>query len=95
MITKQQYKKALENRKIDIVGIKCTRNGWTEFRVYRQTPHGHEEVRVETSPYWSKTKQAYWCTAWGTSRTLEIILSIGYELGLDFSEIRQRYNELN
>lgn len=95
MITKTQYKWALEARKIYIIGTKFTRNGWTEFKVYRLAHNQLEPVIVEKSPYWSKTAYAYKCTAWGTSRVLEIILSIGYTLGLEFNEIHQRYNELN
>lgn len=98
-MTKQQYKKALQERRIMIVGTKMTRNGWTEFDVYellkRPNKYGSRMERVEVDCAYSMENGGYKCVAWGTSRTLEIILSIGYKLGLDFNEIRQNYITLN
>lgn len=86
-MTKEEYKKALEERRIFVVGSKYTRNGWTEFRVYEIKDNKIETVWVH-SPYQNKKTGTYKCTAWGTSRVLEITLSIGYALGLKFDEMR-------
>ena len=92
-ITKTEYRQALEQSKIVIVGSKFTSNGWTEFQVYRIHKNELQPIEVPNAGY-HKNFNTYKCTAWGTSRELEIILAIGYELGLDFHEIKQRYISL-
>lgn len=95
-MTKNQYKKALEQRKIFVVGVQFTSNGWTGFKVYWNKKVAIMiPVIVEESPYWSATKGFYKCNAWGIDRTLEVILSIGYELGLEFNDIKQRHEFLS
>lgn len=92
-MTKLQYKKALEQGKIIIIGCKFTANGWTGFKVFRVNKNQIEPVIIKTA-YWSEKGGYYKCNAWGTDRRLEIILSIGYQLGLKFNEIRQNYKWL-
>lgn len=92
MITKDEYKKALEEKRILIHGCKYTRNGYTEFSVYEIKDNKLFDIDVPTASYHAKNCfNLYKCSAWGTSRTLEIILAIGYELGLRFDEIKQNY----
>lgn len=98
-VTKQEFKRALEDRKVLIVGTKYTTNGWTEFRVYiiEKSKAGltpFKQVLVEDAPYFNKKNWSYKCVAWGTDRRLEVILGIGYTLGLKFHEIRQTYEWL-
>lgn len=94
----QHYKEQLEKGNIFIVfivGTKYTKNGWTEFKVYElRHKKGiiyHFPINCGKSPYWNEKKFLYKCTAWGTDRRLEIILSIGYSAGLSFAEIKQNY----
>lgn len=91
-ITAKQYKKALEDRKVFIVGTKFTKSGWTQFRVYRIYNNQPQRIIVKDASYWNEKAHAYKCVAWGTDRRLEVILSIGYSLGLKFSDIRQNYH---
>lgn len=90
-ITKTQYKNALKTGRILIIGTKYTTNGWTSFRVFLIKDNNLIPIQVK-APYWNEKDWCYKCTAWGTDRRLEIILSIGYELGLKFHEIRQNYH---
>ena len=89
-ITKKIFKKALEEKRVYLTTKIRTSNGITGYNIYIYRENqmywlcGH-------SSYWSDSKECYHCTAWGTSRPLEIILSIGYELGLTFHEIRQNH----
>ena len=92
-LTKTIYKNALAKGKVYMSANNHTRNGITEYKLYVKTKDGLTQVRGH-SPYWSKRKQAYWVTCWGTSRPLEIILSVGYELGLEFHDIKQNWNFL-
>ena len=50
-----------------------------------------EPIVVTESAYYNDKDTNYKCVAWGTDRRLEIILSIGYALGLEFDEIKQNY----
>ena len=99
-ITKNQFKKALEKGNVYVVPSKYTRNGWTEYRIYRMAHNkviGKTDllpVIVSDSQY-HKEGNIYKCVAWGTNRVLEIILSIGEVLGLSFHEIAQNYQMLN
>lgn len=92
-LTKEVYKKALENGNVVMTAANHGRNGITQYNLYISTPDGLCSVRGHSS-YWSKAKQCYWVTCWGTSRPLEIILSVGYSLGLDFHEIKQNWRFL-
>ncbi len=94
MTLKKQYQKALEERRIVIVGVKYTKAGWTGFRVYEIHKNTLVPVIEEKASYWKDKKHFYECRAWGTDHRLEVILSIGYTLGLKFNEIRQNYQWL-
>ena len=96
MITKTKFKNALESGRVYLsTEIQNSRNGITGYNVYvRDAKTGVMSKITGHSPYWSEKKWCYHCVAWGTSRPLEIILSIGYELGLDFHDIKQRWNYL-
>lgn len=86
-ITAEEYKKALEERRVVLVG---TNDRGTYYDLYIIKNNELIPVRGIGS-YWSKEKNCYWVTAQGTSRPLEIILSVGYALGLSFRDIKQRY----
>lgn len=90
-MTKEQYKQALEDGRILIVGTRFTKNGWVEFKAYEIVDNKLCPIMIEKSAYWNKNNYNYRCLAWGTDRRLEIILSIGYNLGLTFHEIKQNY----
>jgi len=65
-----------------------TKNGITGYNLYIQ--EGETIIRLfQGSNYWSNKKECYHCTAWGTSRALEIYLSIGRNLGLKFKDLKQ------
>lgn len=87
-ITKEAYKKAIEERRIFIVGTKYTRNGWTEFDVYEIRDNQLLRIVRPEAGYYNKKNYNYKCTAWGTSRALEIFLAIGHDLGLTFEEMK-------
>ena len=67
------------------------RYGATMFDAYLTTTGDAEPRRVviTTATYWSDARDCYHVTASGTSRTLEILLDIGAELGYSFAEIAQ------
>lgn len=94
---KTKFKRALERGDLLIVGTNCTRNGWTKFRVFIPEKRTNRPgfvlvpVQVPEAAYWSERLYSYKCTAWGTDRRLEVILKIGYALGLSFDEIKQNY----
>ena len=87
-ITKEEYQKATQQRRIVFAGRKYTKDGWTHFMPYIVPLHGNEDgtelklVIVEESSYWNKKTHDYQCNAWGSNRVLEVFLSIGYALGL-------------
>ena len=90
--TKEEFKQALDERRVIVTTAKETKNGITGYNVYIYKP----EVKYYQyiflhgmGPYWSEKKGYYHIVAWGTSRINEIILSIGYHLGLKFHEINQ------
>ena len=92
-ITKKEYKKALKERRIYVVGLN---SAWTQFRVYVLRNGQLERIRVECSNNIEKDYGwSYRVTGWGLNRVLELILNIGYALGLDFNEIKQNYTVLN
>ncbi len=93
-MTGKEFKKALEKYQIFVVGVQWTKNGWTGFRVYHNNGGAMLQI-TEKCQYWNEKKGFYQCRAWGTDRTLEIILSIGYALGLKFDEIRQSHRFLS
>lgn len=94
MNLKTRYKRALEAGRVFLTAENMTRNGITEYNLYMTTPKGKIEQITGNSVCWSETKHSYHVTAWGTSRPLEVILSVGYNLGLSFSEIKQNYRML-
>jgi len=94
-ITKTRFKNALESNRVFMTSEMQTRNGVTGYNVYIKDAKGPTMRQLlGHSSYWSDTKRCYHCTAWGTSRPLEIILSIGYELGLKFNQIKQSWTFL-
>jgi len=90
-ITKEQFKQALDEGRVIITGEMKTRNGWTGFNVYiLELGSDRPWYRLlNIGPYWSEARRLHHCTAGGTSRALEIILGIGYRLGLKFDEMPQ------
>lgn len=91
MITKEEYRQALIDGRCFIV---TQNNAETKFRVY-YTKDNSGPIPIDgLGGYWSKRMYCYHCSAIGTSRVLEITLSIGYELGLTFHEIPQRMRVL-
>lgn len=90
MITKEQYKKALEENRIVVSGTKYTSNGWTGFRVFEIKGNKLNEILIDCD-YKSKKDWGYSCSGFGTNRILEIIIAIGYKLGLEFNEIKQNW----
>lgn len=90
-IKKEKFKKALEENRVVVSGTKYNKNGWVGFRVFIQENSKLTEVDVECS-YKSKKRLGYECSAWGTNRILEVILSIGAALGLEFHDIKQQWN---
>lgn len=98
-ITKTIYKNALKNGNVFMSTELQTRKGVTGYNVYikrRKIGHvpGGMWQLIGHSSYWSDAKRCYHCTAWGTSRPLEIILSIGESLGFRFGEIKQNWTYL-
>lgn len=105
-ITAREYKDALKKRRVFIVGSKYTRNGWTEYQVYILKSKNDRQYgdagpylkKVQCECGYSLEREYHWvykCVGWGTSRTLEITLAIGYALGLTFQEIGQNAEMLN
>ena len=95
-LTREIYQKALEGGRVVMTANNHTRNGITEYNLYIRDDCGRQRFRqlCGHSPYWSDKKGAYWVTCWGTSRPLEIILSVGSSLGLKFHEIKQNWTFL-
>lgn len=96
-LTKSIYKRALKQGRVFMTANNHTRNGITEYNLYILNPtremKGIRQVYGHSN-YWNDKRQAYWVCAWGTSRPLEVILSIGYKLGLGFHDIEQNYKFL-
>ena len=98
-LTKEVFKKALEEKRVYLTTELKTAKGITGYNVYiLDIDHDLMEPKLKGmlwlcghSPYWSNSKECYHCTAWGLSRPLEIILSIGYKLGLKFKEMPQTH----
>lgn len=90
-LTKTIYKNALKAGRVFLTSAKETRNGITGYNLYIIRKNRVWQV-LGHSVYWSNPKRYYHVVAWGTSRTLEVILSVGYQLGLNFNEIKQNYN---
>ena len=94
-ITKEAYKKAIDERRIVVTGARHTSaNGWTAFRVYEVRDNKLYPIVCTESPYWSEKYRYYRCTAWGTNRVLEIFLSIGYVLKLNFHEMSPQVTDI-
>lgn len=95
-LTKTIYKNALKAGRVYLTAEKETRNGITGWNLYilrkadnDKTPRmwkvcGH-------SHYWSNSKRYYYVVAYGTSRPLEVVLSVGHSLGLSHGEMKQNY----
>lgn len=95
-LTVQQFRKyrhALKTGKLNVVGVSCTRNGWVGFRLF--TADDNTQIVIKPATYWSNSKGFYHCVAWGTDRRLEVVLSVGYALGLSFHDISQQYRWLS
>lgn len=90
-ISKTIYKNALKKGNVYLTSALQTRNGITGYNVYVKRD-GRMLQLLGHSDYWSEGKRCYHCTAWGTSRPLEIILSIGHALGLKFHEMKQNWS---
>ena len=92
-ITKTKYKNALKSGRVFMTAAMQGRNGTTGYNVYIKDAKGSAMRKLcGHSVYWSNKRRCYHCVAWGTSRPLEIILSIGYGLGLKFNDIKQNWN---
>ena len=92
-ITKTLYKNALKAGRVFMSTAMQTRNGITGYNLYIQDAKDKSMRMVcGHSPYWSDKKRCYWVTCWGTSRPLEVILSVGNSLGLKHGDIRQNWN---
>lgn len=83
---KVEYKEALQNRNVVVVGLNETNNGVTKYKLL---VNGNEIEGLGS--YWSDTNKCYHVTCIGTSRPLEIILTVVRSLGLKFDEIKQNY----
>ena len=64
-----------------------TQNGITEWNLYLLK--NNDFKRVVGGSYWSESKNCYHISAWGLNRAWEILLQIGYSLGLKLEEINQ------
>jgi len=90
-ITAEEYKKGLEEGRVFLT---CSNNRETYYQVYIIENNKPKSIYVPGSGYWNEKKGCYYCNAMGTSRSLEVILSIGRSLNLPFREIRQNYQVL-
>ena len=94
-LTKGIYKKALKDGRVYMTTeMQTSRNGITGYNLYILNPSKDIKGMAKVlgwSNYWSESKQCYHVCAWGTSRPLEVILTIGYKLGLRFEEIKQNW----
>ena len=94
-LTKTLYRNALKSGRVYMSTAMRTRNGITGYNLYIQNAKNRDMRSVcGHSGYWSNAKECYWVTCWGTSRPLEVILSVGHSLGLTHAEIPQRWNYL-
>jgi len=90
-MNKEDFKKALEESRVIVVGVKYSqRNKWVGYRVFVIENNELYELR-EISKLWDDSKGCYYCSTWGTSRPLEVILSIAKTLGLKYEEIKQNF----
>ena len=86
-VSKKEFLKA-EQYIFTIANI--TKNGITGWNFYLYSKKGdYPFQRVAGGAYWNAKKGYYQINAWGTDRRLEILLSVGYSLGLDFHDIKQ------
>lgn len=94
-ITKTLYKNALKSGRVFMSAALQTRNGITGYNLYiKNAKDSQMRTVMGHSPYWSDKRECYHVTCWGTSRPLEVILSVGHSLGLKFDEIPQRWTFL-
>jgi len=88
-LTKEIFKKALEEKRVFTTTKIKTQKGITGYNLYLIKKNLDILWICGYSAYWSDNRECYHITACGTNRPLEIILSIGYNLGLKFHEIKQ------
>ena len=96
-ITAEEFQQALNEDRIYVVGSYYNpTKGWTRFRIYMLKNDLMFPVVVpEASLYYKKNTGEYRCTTIGTSRPLEIIVSIAYALGIPIDKINQSWTNLN
>jgi hypothetical protein len=81
----------MPDERLYITGQNSGRNGTTLYEANLVRACNPEPMRVVVtdSAYWADGRNCYQVNAWGTSRTLEILLSIGHALGYSHAEIQQ------
>jgi hypothetical protein len=84
-ITKEEFLKA-KNYLFTISNI--TKNGVTGWNFYLLNEDGTIK-KVMGGTAWNEKKGYYHETAYGTDRKLEILLSVAYDLGLNFHDVEQ------
>lgn len=96
-INKEEFIKAMEEKRVFVTGAIYTKNGWTGFRVFYVAKEPPFIREITGGSLWRKMRGT-WChyvgALWGSSRVLEVILSVGRDLGLEFKEITQNYLDL-
>ena len=94
-MTKQKFKKILEQNKLYFAGTTYGRSGWTRFNAFYMSNNKLVPLWVEESLYWDKKHNCYNCLSIGSNRLVIILLDIGEKLGLEFTEIKQNYHFLS
>lgn len=87
---KEEFKQALKERRVLVVGVKYTSKGWVGFRVFIVTKDCKIKELTGGSA-WRKVGNTYcyYTNVFGSDRVLKIILSIANDLGLKFDEVKQ------
>lgn len=97
-VSAETFTEALAQKRVLIVGVKFTRNGWTRFRVYivnsRSTSEREEwepllkPVRVQcANSVNAEYGWEYASVAWGMDRRYEVIHNIARALGINGDRI--------
>jgi hypothetical protein len=84
-ITKEEF---LSADKYIFTSKMITKNGVTGWDFYLLK--NGEFKRVIGGKTWSDKKDCHRNTAWGVNRALDLLLAIGYDLGLKMEEIDQK-----
>ena len=84
------FKRKLREGNVYVVPCMYTKLGWVGYQVYIQHSDRIQCVR-EQGGLWSKKRNCYYTNTVESSRPLQVILSIGYALGLKFHDISQNY----